>query len=256
MTELGPQISTAIQFINDADLPPLSGAMRSSGGLAKLIEPQSRKQSLAVGHGVLSFLPSLPSKHRETVANCFLLAQLVADKKAEPAEMDAWYTAFFDAIRNLGWIVQEHRFGEHDAVGTGVETHNAILDVAATLLGSTSAAFDLVRATLEGLKQLSQEDWLVLFRQESDARRETLFQMAVADAAEGDDVSISLMAFQFSARTDQTKVVFLQWETTEAQMRQTTGKVFFSNTVAEGMRDELADKVRSYVGDYIAQLEI
>jgi hypothetical protein len=256
MSEADSQISTATQFVDEVDLPPAVGGMRAAKSLPEMIKPVNAEQSLVVGHGVLSFLPDLPSKHRETVASSFLLAQLAADKQAAAdQDLDAWYRAFFEALKKLGWLVQEQGFKEFNKEGTGIETHKAILDVASVLLGSASAAFDIVKSTLESLNKLSRDEWIILFRREAEAAAGTLFQIAVAEQGQG-GISISLMAFQFRARSVRSQVIFLKWNTTEANLRQASGKVFFSNTVAQGIGDRVANKVRAYIGDYITDVEI
>jgi hypothetical protein len=256
MSNAEKQISTATHFIDEVDLPSAVSERRASKSLPQIIKPVNAKQSLIVGHGALSFLPDLPSKHRETVASSFLLAQLAADRQAAAhQDLDAWYHAFFEALKKLGWLVQQEGFKEFKTESIGIGAHKAILDVASTLLGSTSAAYDIVKSTLESLNKLSQDEWIILFHREAGAAAGTLFHIAVAEQGQG-GIQISLMAFQFSARSVRSQVIFLKWNTTEADIREASGKVFFSNTIAEGIRDRVANKIRAYIGDYITDLEI
>src|SRR5262245_25103190 len=137
LIEFEELIAAAADFVEGLDLPSLPKGSRSSeGGISDKLEPINRAQSLAVGHGVVSFLEGLPSKHREVVANTFLLAQLAADRRV-PAEqrMDEWYLAFFEVLSKVGWIIQEQRFSEYSRKGAGVEIHDAVLSIAATVLG-------------------------------------------------------------------------------------------------------------------------
>jgi hypothetical protein len=255
MSNAESQISTAMQFIDEVNFPPAAGGRRAANR-SEMIKPVNAKQSLVVGHGALSFLPGLPSRHRESVANSFLLAQLVADKEAVAhQDLDAWYSAFFEALKKLGWLVQEDGFREFKTVGKGIDAHKAILDAAALLLGSTGAAYDIVKSTLESLNKLSRDEWIILFRREAEAAAGTLFQIAVAEQGQG-GISISLMAFQISARSVRSQLIFLKWNTTEASLRNTSGKVFFSDTVAQGIHDRVANKVRAHIDDYIADLKI
>ncbi len=71
------------------------------------------------GHGVVSFLGDLSSRHREAVTNSFLLAQLAADKKTSKEEdLDQWYLAYFETLTKVGWIIQEKDFSEYSKSGT------------------------------------------------------------------------------------------------------------------------------------------
>ncbi len=258
MSDSDKQIAAAAKFVVDLDLPPLSSPSRSSeGGLSDKLKPITQVQSLAVGHGVVSFLGGLPSRHRETVANTFLLAQLVADHRVHAQEsMDQWYLAFFDVLRKLGWLIQEQHFSEYSKQGAGVEIQEAILNIAATLLGSASAGYQVVKSTLEGLRKLSERDWITIFRKEDQESSGDIFQVAVASPTEDGNISISLMAFLLQAKATRVRVLFFKWDNAVVSLRHATATVVYTNAVSAGVRKLVADKVKSYTTDYVTSLDI
>jgi hypothetical protein len=258
LSHFDDQIATAAKFVVELDLPPLPSSSRSSeGGLSDKLKPITETQSLAVGHRVVSFLGGLPSRHREVVANTFLLAQLVADRRV-PAQqgMDQWYLAFFEALRGLGWLIQEQRFAEYSKQGAGVEIHEAILNIAATLLGSASAGYQVVKSTLEGLHKLSEKDWITVFRKNDHESSGDIFQVAVASPNQDGDISIALMAFLLQAKSTRVRVLFFKWDHAVVALRHATATVVYTNAVSAGVRELVANKVKSYAADYVTSLEI
>jgi hypothetical protein len=257
MTSLDEQISAATRFIVGVDLPLISSSRRGGGGLSDVLKPINSEQSLAVGRGVVSFLPQTPSKSREAVTNSFLLAQLAADKRTSASQnMDEWYLTFFEALTHTGWLVLQRKFDEYTEHGSDVETHEAILGIAGTLLGSGTAAYLLVKSTLDALLKLTQDDWIDVFRRDEKIRTGQLFQIAVAEPLEQGGVTIDLMAFQISARSTRTDILFFKWGSAEATLRHTEGKVEYSASIAERVGDQIARKVKSYTADYVTNLEI
>jgi hypothetical protein len=86
MTNLEERISTATQFIKDVDLPRASSSHRAGGGLSAKLKPVNSKQSLAVGHGVITFMPQMPSRQREAVVYDIKTGNIV--EKIQTAETD------------------------------------------------------------------------------------------------------------------------------------------------------------------------
>jgi hypothetical protein len=257
MTNLDERISAATQFIEHVDLPRASSSARAGEDFSARIKPVNSQQSLAIGHGIVTFVPQMPSRKREAVANSFLLAQLAADKRASAGhDLDEWYRAFFEALTHIGWLIEHRDFNEYTTRGEEVETHQAILGIAAALLGSGTAAYLLVKATLDALGKLNQEDWIVLFRTNSQSRTGELFQIAVAEPDEQGNTSIKLMAFQIAAKSTRTGVLFFKWGIAEATLRYFSGKVTYTTSIADHVAGLIAERVRSYTADYVTNLEI
>lgn len=251
------RIFAATQFIEHVDLPRASSSARAGEDFSTKIKPVNSEQSLAIGHGIVTFLPEISSRQREEVANSFLLAQLAADKRASAGHnLDEWYRAFFEALTHIGWLIEHRGFNEYTTRGEEVETNQAILGIAGALLGSGTAAYLLVKATLDALGKLSQEDWIVLFRTNNQSKTGELFQVAVAEPDQHGNTSIKLMAFQIAAKSTHTGVLFFKWGMTEATLRYFSGRVTYPASIADRVAGLIAERVRLYTADYVTNLEI
>ena len=102
-----------------------------------------------VGGDVFSFVEGVTAEGREAIINASLLAQLVAKKKVPDFDdTESWYQAYFEALSNLGWVIQQRDFAEYQEKTTNFETHKAVLALAAALLGPAPAgALALVTTT-------------------------------------------------------------------------------------------------------------
>src|SRR5690348_10468645 len=136
-------------FVSNIDLAgvPEHPARFLESAEPALVARSNRPQSVVVGSGVLAFNKSVPAERRAMIANATLLAQLVATKRvSDPSMSTDWYRAYFDVLRNMGWRVMVQ---DTVILGSGaqeLQVHQAILQLASTLLGGTTDAFRLVKS--------------------------------------------------------------------------------------------------------------
>ena len=136
-----------------------------------------------VGSDVISFVSGVTAERREAIANSALLAQLVAKQKAGAgASVEAWYDAYFDVLTNIGWVVQQKSFAVYHEESQSFAAHEAILAVAATLLGNAPTALALVKTTLDALKSMDADNpWITIFDRESQHAQTAHFQISLAE---------------------------------------------------------------------------
>ncbi len=212
---------------------------------------------MVVGSDIVSFVAGIDSGLREAVVNCSLLAQLAANRKV-PAREDirAWYEAYFDVLEHLGWAVQERGFSEHRETGDDFEANQAILSVAAVLLGPATTALAVVQSTLTAMKSMSEGPWLTIFQQESQAARAARFQVTVAEPASNVGSKISLMAFVLDAKTMVTLVLFFKFRSMDVTLRHSSGKVTVEANVLAAVAPAVAKRVAEYTRSYVENIPI
>lgn len=246
-------IVQARQFVAGIELPPPPPVMRSRGVTKTLQFVKEKTQALVVGSDVISFVPGVTVERRQDLVNASLLAQLVATKRVpDTTALDQWYAAYFDVLTNIGFIIQDRQLATYSEQSADFEAHEAILNVAATLLAGSPASFEIVKTTLEALQ--TDGPWLTLFTEESQSAKAAKFQITLADEGEGDQFLVSLMAFALEAKSALTQVLFFKVRSNEATLKQRSAKVTINSTVLSSVREEISRRLEKHAAAYMQAL--
>lgn len=251
---------SAREFISRAALPRLRRATRDGAAealtLAEMGFETAKDQAAVVGSEIVSFVSGVTAERREAIANSSLLAQLLAKTKvADATDIDAWYQVYFDALMELGWVVQEREFKEYTEQSDSFESHKAILKVAAALMATASpAALALVTTTLEALQSMDEDnDWITIFNRESQHARVARFQVSLAEQEPGGQFVVRTMAFALRAKSKLTQVLFFKFRSSDATLRYHAGKVTINSSVLEDpvvvadLRAALSQHARDFI---------
>jgi len=251
----------ALEFVASVELPQ---PVKPSATFAKAVsEPfdydAAKQQAVVVGADVIAFVKGITPEQRNDIVNASLLAQLVAKKKvAEPQSLTAvkaWYDEYFDVLSRIGFVIQDKGFAEYKESSDSFEAHEAILEVAATLLAGTPGALALVKTTLESLQKMSADSpWIMLFNRESQSANTARFQVALVNEDEQGRLLVALVAFGLEARASLTQVLFFKFHTNEVTLQHHSGKVTINAQLLAAVRQQIADKLVAYTSDYIKGL--
>ena len=198
----------------------------------------------------------MSEERRRDIVNSALLAQLVANKRVPDAtRVFDWYDAYFEALSNIGWVIQTRQFVQHVEQSDRFEAHEAILAVAATLLGSAATSLQVVKATLDALKSLKQNSpWITLFHRESQRASTARFQVTLAEEAPAGQFLVTLMAFGLNAKGTLTQVLFFKFQSNDVELKHASGSVTINEQVIMAVRDDIAGKLVGYAQNYIRTL--
>jgi hypothetical protein len=251
-------VDTARRYVATLDLPAAPRVVRGapSAGLAEAAFESAKGQAAVVGSDVISFVSGVTAERREDIVNSALLAQLAAKKRVPDASrVYEWYDAYFDVLTNVGWAVQARQFAEYRQTSENFEAHEAILQVAATLLGPATTALAIVKTTLDALRSMSADSpWITLFNRESQSTRAARFQVSLAEQAPDGQFLVSLMAFGLEAKATITQVLFFKARKNDVTLRHHSGQVTIATDVLEGIRADLKAKIVQFAQDYIRKL--
>lgn len=177
-------LSTASQFLNQLKLPTIT----KSGFEAEEEKPQVdfdelKNQATVAKAEVVSFVKGLSVERRQDIVNCALLAQLAADKNvSDKNDIFKWYDSYFDVLTNLGWVIQDKGFCSYEEKADGMKMHEAILKVAAVVLGAAPAALAIVTSTIEAMKSMDNDNpWITIFDRESQSAETAKFQITLVE---------------------------------------------------------------------------
>lgn len=247
-------------FIAEVELPPrpASGAVPQDATTSAPVFETVKKQAAVVGSEVVSFMGGVDAETRAALSNCALLAQLAASKKvSDRKDIYAWYEAYFDVLKALGWAVQDEGFADFSETSDGFEVHEKIMEVAAVLLGPGSAALAVIKTTLDALKAMKSDNgWLTIFERETQHAEAARFQISLVEQNAGGDVMVSMLAFGIKANKAVTQVLFFKIKKHKATLRHNSAKLSIDSASLVDLAPDIREKVRAFQRGYVASLEI
>jgi hypothetical protein len=248
---------TARHFLNALELPPSRKRGFEAVAEAPLIDFNAQKnQAMVVASDIVSFVRGVSVERRQDITNACLIAQLAANRKVpDRSRIIDWYNAYFEVLENTGWIIQDKGFASYEESADGLEAHEAILKVAATLLAPSPTALMVITSTLEAMKSIeSGKPWITLFDRESKHVNTARFQIALAEPGDTDQFLVSMMAFSLEAQSTLTRVLFFKIRSDSVKLHHCTGKVTINDDVLLAVRDQIKKRIAAYANDYIAAL--
>jgi len=166
-----------------------------------------------------------------------------------------WYREYFDVLANIGWVIQQSNFADYREQQDNFEAHEAILKVAAALLGPASTALALVTTTVEALKSMDKNSpWITIFNRESQRARTAQFQISLAEQDAAGQFFVSVMAFGLEASSKITQVLFFKVKQSEATLKHFSGKVTINTRVLDEVKEDLQTKLSAHAATYIRAL--
>jgi hypothetical protein len=247
------------RFIAETELPPRPRETVSQDAeTAQTIFDTTKDQATVVGSDVVSFVAGVEDVVRAAISDSALLAQLAATKKVPDAtDVYGWYDAYFEVLKNLGWVVQDSGFTEYAESGDGFEVHEKILEFATALLGPGATALVVITATLNALKGVKSDNgWLTIFDRETQHAKAGRFQISLVEPSAGGEALVSMIAFGMEADKTVTQVLFFKIKKSHAELRYNSAKMSINQAALTDLGPAIRKKVRDYQAKYIADLSI
>jgi hypothetical protein len=248
----------AHRFVDAADLSGLPDHQSPFGVLGGpgFVPDAGTSQSVVVGSGINAFVKGVTEERRTAINDSSLFAQLVANRKV-PIQTDimAWYDVYFDALTNVGWVMQSRSFVTYQASSEDVDVNEAILTIASGLLGgATATGYQLIKLTLDSLHKLADNSpWITTFRRESQHERAARFQVSLVNQDVDQDFLVSLLAFDLEAGESLSQVLFFKFRSTQATLKQFSGDVTINRRVLNAVGPNIAAKIDAFYDGYVSQ---
>jgi hypothetical protein len=252
-------VSTAQAFVSSLEIPaPKFGATATP---VELEFDAARSQAVVVGAEVVSFVQGINAEERSDIVNAALLAQLRAKKvMPEPAgiaDLRTWYQQYFDVLSNVGFVTQQTNLQKYHAKTDGFQAHEAVLEVAATLLTGSPTALAVLASTVKALQKMDQSSpWITVFNRESRSANTAHFQVSTVDRDPTGDLFIAMMAFGLEATSKVTQVLFFKFHKNDTKIENNAGKATINAMVLAALRPTISQKLVAHAADYLGQLEI
>jgi hypothetical protein len=251
MTMSSTKPELARSYVDAADLPePRAGRRGSPESKTALAAFETtRQQAAVVGAEVVAFAEGVP-------VNSTLLAQLVASKKVpDKSRIFDWYDAYYDALANIGWPMQERNFAVYVETGQNFEAHKAIISVLTAILGPGATALSMITGTLQALQSMDADSpWITLFSKESMSAETASFQVSAVEKGPDGEPFVTLAAFGMQAKSKLTQVLFFKARASDVTLRHCSSKVTIDAAVASAVRQPLRDKLAAHAVDFVKTL--
>jgi hypothetical protein len=252
--------TTALDYVTSLELPAvpaqLEGAVDDSTGSAF---QTAKNQASVVGSELISFVKGVTPESRQAIANSALLAQLAANKSVPPnGDIYRWYDRYFDVLGNIGWVIQDRGFTTYKASGNGFEAHEAILDVAASLLSPGATTAVILTETIKALRSLKEANspLITLFDRQSQHAQAARFQVSLVQDSADKDFMVALLAFGLEANTKVTQVLFFRFRSSDATLKHMSGKVTITPEIMARVAPAIDAKVAAFQTSFVRTLDL
>ncbi len=254
------QIARARDFVHGAKLPaPIrQRGLAEPASTADVALQAGKAQAAVVGSDLVSFAAGVDPQLRQDLINCSLFAQLCAKAEVgDPNRIFDWYQVYFNALQELGWMVQERGFAVYVESGQDFSAHQAIIKVAESLLMPAAGSVAMVLSTLEALRSMAADSpFLTLFNRESQQTQAARFQISLAEQSADGGLSVALMAFGLEAKTTLTQVLFFKSLASQATLRHCSGRVSINTGLLEALRPDLNEQLKEHARSFIRKLPL
>lgn len=251
-------IAEALSFINAVDISDVPRSLAPMGAEeeAKPVFDQAKDQAQVVGSGLFSFAKGVDAVARQAISDSTLLAQLVANKKADfSVDPKAWFVAYLDVLSNIGWSVQDKGWQNFQSSGTQSEVSAQIVPVIAAALAPGAAAMTVIKAAVDALTAMQpSSSWLTIFNRDTKKASIGRFQVGLVEKGADDDLMISLIGFIITATNDLTQVLFFKLTQAGVTFAANASKASLDREDIETVAPAVRAKVSDHVFDYVSKI--
>lgn len=252
-------VSRATNYIADLDLSNTPRGLVDQGAAeeASQVFTDAKAQAQVVGSALFTFATGVTAETRSAISSSALLAQLVANKKADfgtsPLE---WYAAYVEVLQNVGWVVQDQGWSDVTADGTASEVHQEIIALLAVALGPAATALAIVESAIGVLAKMAPDtSWLTIFDRETKRASMARFQVGLVEQEEDAQVRVALLGCLIQARSSITQVLFFKFRSEHASFKSNSGTVTIDEASLRELMPAIRGKVRAYQSDYLSSIQ-
>lgn len=218
---------------------------------------KAKDQAQVVGSGVFSFATGVDEEVREAISDSALLAQLVADRRAN-SERDplTWFKVYSEVLKNAGWVVQEKMFDDYTTSGSAADVHDKIIEVMTAALGPAPATLLILAATVKALKGMDpKSSWMRIFSREAQKANVGRFQIGLVETDRNGEVFVSMLACLMEAQQTVTRILFFKWRDAHAMFRARANKITINRRSLKDLHQQIVDKTRAYQDSFFSSIQ-
>jgi len=216
-------------------------------------------QVITVGSQISEFAKGVPVELRPAIANCFLLAQLAADKWVAEHETsdETWYKSYVSMLRKIGWLAENDQTALTTVRGDGLRVHQEIITVLTAALGPVVSAASIVLGVLKGLQGMEKDQpFFTIFDRASRHAEAQLFQISYVTVGPDKAPRINIASYRIEANASATQILFFKFAGSNAKVLTSNVDISISETRLSQIKDAIEAKVSDRIAGNIAEIEI
>lgn len=257
---LALQVANARAYIADLELAEPPAPLRALH--AESLKGASDQGSAAIdNHGVTCFTGDISGTLKDDVLNSTLLAQLVADKKVPMPggsvtyNVAAWYNAYVDTLKQIGWVVQSSDFSEHHVGGSTFTVQGVVIEILQAIVSGNEIL--LLTSALDALKKLENTSsnaatiWKSCVEEDSMGK----FQLGTCTEQNG-NATLSMGTFYLTGYTSQRHFLWVDMSSSDTHVQTATSGMVLNNAIYSQVRGAVAAKLGNHASSCIANLDI
>lgn len=215
-----------------------------------------------VDTSLLAFGAGMSVQDRVDVKNSYLLANLVANKRANASRPDEiWFTYFLEVMQDCGWTRIHYSYDREEASQQSMKLSNvalaAVRTAAASLAGGATAAAVLGTVASDALQRLAKDETaLAFFKRNVQERKSATVGLGVCRQLDSGEVILAMGALQSMARTSDMDVLFFDWDASTTTTYKAIAAWVFNRSLYKDRREEVESKLANHAKAKIAAYEI
>ena len=210
-------------------------------------------------NGLIAFVGGMSASNRRDIKNAYLFSSLAATKKYDPyTQNELWFKRFLEVFEICGWFQIGRSAKRERVTGQGLKMDNLAVKALEVAVGSLAAGGTLgaalpAVATKAVTALAKRDDALTLFKRNTDDKEGNVMNvLACAESPDG-EVVMAMSCVQTNATSNSTNVVFIEWDSEEADAFQGSVMLAFTQSLYEQTRStvetKLGDRSKSQIMD-------
>jgi hypothetical protein len=210
----------------------------------------------SVNTALLSYLGGLTQQTHQWVQDAVLLAQLAANKAADPEkDVEGWYKKYAEVLTNIGWIIGSFNWIKFKADSQNFQMSEAVIGILGAMLTDGATSVTVLKSTLEGLKSMSKDGQIPLFDHKAQSLKAGNFQVGVV-STQNDDPTITVGGFKFTAEQQATNVLFFTYGSSSTDLYSSNQTMTLNKSIYSKVASTVSNKVADHAKDYVQDIDI
>lgn len=246
LTDRLERLGTYDVMPNTVDISPRA-LMTRIGNVDADIEKPDRAS--VVGDAILAFVSGMSEQNKEDIQHSYLFASLVANKQYPADEQGKeWFHLFLAVMQDCGWTIVQKYYDSVSASGKSFRMDQLALRIlgsavtAAMVPGPTSLLMLKVASDAIAALQASERP-LRLFDQNIQTSGSGGFGVGTCHQTPDGEVILALGAVRFIKRTNQTKVLFVDWDSSSVDLYRGECHMTMVPRIVNRTRDIIIEKL-------------
>ncbi|SFW75537.1 MULTISPECIES: hypothetical protein [Pseudomonas] len=186
--------------------------------------PEKPDRASIVGDGILAFVSGMSEQNQADIQHSYLFASLVASKRYPRDDQGKeWYQLFLHVLQDCGWTILQKYYDAVAASGKSFTMDQLVLKILGSAVTAAAvpgpASLLMLKVASDAIAALQSRDKpLRVFDRNVQESGTGGFGVAACHETPHGEVIMALGAVRFIKRTNQTQVLFVNWDSSSVDL--------------------------------------